>query len=314
MKARALLAFLLLASCRNSAAPAPATRGSFGNELTALGLRSGGVALYAVGPYGDVMESRCEPAPCKGSSKFEDWVGHAGRPPAGLGSKPAIASWDDGRIDIFVRGAADSALWHQTWDRSRWLGWENLGGALAFAPAAATWGEKRLDVFAVAAGARSSIWHLACVGLTAVPCRGGNWEPWAASAGSLPVAVVGDLAAAAPSNGKLDVYALGSDSAIWHQNWDGGRWVGWESLGGKMATPPTVIPRSFIYSSDTEGNVWSLPYGSRSWKKAGLSWLGPLASASTSDGYPLFSFSAGGGGVQQAICDGRGTCEAVSLD
>src|SRR5207237_646795 len=103
--------------------------------------------------------------------------------PAGLGSKPSVASWGDGRIDVFVRGNADSALWHQTWEGSRWLGWENLGGLLAAAPAAVSWGPRRIDVLVPGLNP-GSVWHLACVGLTAVPCRGGNWEPWAPSPGS----------------------------------------------------------------------------------------------------------------------------------
>jgi hypothetical protein len=297
------LGFMAAACAR---APDPDADAPFLTGMSAWGLRSGGVALFASTSRHYVAQSRCEPGPCNKPGTFGDWEGFAGEPPAGIGSKPAIASWGDGRIDVFVRGRADGSLWHQTWESSRWLGWENLGGQLAAAPAAVSWGARRLDIFAPGL-VRNSVWHLACVGLTAVPCRGGNFEAWAPSPGSLPVAISGDLAAGSTGEGRLEIFALGADGAIWHQNWDGKNWVGWESLGGKYATAPAVVPRGSleVFTSDAQGRVWRLGFsgrGSSNWRKAGVSLDGNLAVASATDGITLFGMTHGGAAVVQASC------------
>ena len=59
---------------------------------------------------------------------------------------PAVSSWGNNRLDVFVRGT-DDALWHKWWDGSSWSGWESLGGVLTSAPAAVSWGNNRIDVF-----------------------------------------------------------------------------------------------------------------------------------------------------------------------
>ena len=33
---------------------------------------------------------------------------------------------------------------------------------------------------------------------------------------------------------RLDLFAVGTDTAVWHKWWDGGSWGGWESLGGSV--------------------------------------------------------------------------------
>jgi hypothetical protein len=32
----------------------------------------------------------------------------------------------------------------------------------------------------------------------------------------------------------LDLFAVGTDNAVWHKWWDGSAWGGWESLGGSV--------------------------------------------------------------------------------
>ena len=51
---------------------------------------------------------------------------------------------------------------------------------------------------------------------------------------------------ASGGSNRLDVFALGGDSALWHKWWDGTTWVhpprpdGWESLGGFLTSAPTA--------------------------------------------------------------------------
>src|SRR3569833_2919476 len=107
-----------------------------------LGVLSAPVAVQAApsGP-GDSRDVRSATA----WSGFENLGGTAT-------SAPAVASWADGRLDVFVRGT-DSALWHR-WYSGGWSGWENLGGTLTSAPAVTSWGANRLDVFARDTGSR----------------------------------------------------------------------------------------------------------------------------------------------------------------
>ncbi len=72
-----------------------------------------------------------------------------------LSSKPCVASWATGRLDVFARGL-DTALWHK-WYNNGWSGWESLGGGLTSGPGAVSWSNGRIDVFAV--GRDSALWH-----------------------------------------------------------------------------------------------------------------------------------------------------------
>src|SRR5580700_255028 len=40
---------------------------------------------------------------------------------------------------------------------------------------------------------------------------------------------------------RLDVFARGSDNAVWHIWCDGNQWGQWESLGGKIRGTPTAV-------------------------------------------------------------------------
>jgi hypothetical protein len=40
---------------------------------------------------------------------------------------------------------------------------------------------------------------------------------------------------------RIDVFAKGTDNALWHRWWDGNAWGGWESLGGIITSPPTSV-------------------------------------------------------------------------
>lgn len=39
--------------------------------------------------------------------------------------------------------------------------------------------------------------------------------------------------------GRLDVFAKGTDNAMWHNGWDGA-WGGWECLGGQLTSAPSA--------------------------------------------------------------------------
>jgi hypothetical protein len=73
-----------------------------------------------------------------------------------LTSAPAVASWSDGRMDVFARGP-DLAIYHKWYERGWWSEWSSIGGNFSSGPAITTWGQGRLDVFA--RGHDNAIYH-----------------------------------------------------------------------------------------------------------------------------------------------------------
>lgn len=163
-----------------------------------------------------------------------------------LAGAPAAASWTAGRLDVIVRGG-DNALWHRSWNGTRWSSWQSLGGSVTSDPAAVSWSANRIDVFAK--GQDNGLWHLAWNGTTwtgwqglggtltsapsAASCapghldvfslgssgadhigfNGSSWTQWQNLGGQL--ASKPGAACAAPVYG-MDVFARGTDDALWH--------------------------------------------------------------------------------------------------
>jgi hypothetical protein len=129
-------------------------------------------------------------------------------------SPPEVVSWDEDRIDVFAVGT-DSALWHRWWDGSSWGGWESLGGVLESTPKAVSWSAGRLDVFAV--GTDSALWHRWW--------DGSSWGGWESLGGLLESPLNGPrlspaaLDAVAWAANRLDIFVVGTDSAMWHKWW-----------------------------------------------------------------------------------------------
>src|SRR5580692_10041021 len=53
------------------------------------------------------------------------------------------------------------------------------------------------------------------------------------------VTSIGSAVAWGPN--RLDVFARGSDQALWHQYWNGSKWAGFQSLGGELADEPVSV-------------------------------------------------------------------------
>ena len=176
-----------------------------------------------------------------------EWLGGT------LVSAPAVASWDVGRLDVFVQGT-DNALWHK-WHDSQWRGWEWLGGDLTSAPSATSRGPGRLDVFARGRG--NQLIHKS---------HDNGWTGWSNLDGQL----VSAPAVAAWGPGRLDVFVQGTDNALWHKWFSGGQWSHWESLGGVLTSAPTVAAwasgRLDIFVRGTDGAAWHIWYDG-SWQR-----------------------------------------------
>jgi hypothetical protein len=56
------------------------------------------------------------------------------------------------------------------------------------------------------------------------------------------------------------VFVRGTDDALWHRWFDGGRWSGWESLGGVLASGPDAASwsagRLDVFVKGTDAQLW----------------------------------------------------------
>jgi hypothetical protein len=68
---------------------------------------------------------------------------------------------------------------------------------------------------------------------------------------------------------RLDAFAIGTDSALWHRWWDGSAWGGWESLGGIIVSPPEVVSwgtnRLDIFALGTDHALWHRWWNGSAW-------------------------------------------------
>jgi hypothetical protein len=231
--------------------------GAFTFGPMAVAEPDGRVNLFVVGSNRTIWRSQCKELPCDRRSRYDDWWRDAGAPPFGIGSKPAATIWNQSRYDVFVIGARDGRLYHQTRGGTRWLGWEDLGGeALSGAPIATAWSDGRLDVFAAWKG--ESIKQRYCQSTGPLACRGSTWSQWFEIPGRPPQGFVGDPVAVSPAFGQIDIAVLGHDGAVWYTSYQNG-WGGWQSLGGQFAGQPALAGaggRTDVFAIDSMGKLW----------------------------------------------------------
>ena len=83
-----------------------------------------------------------------------------------------------------------------------------------------------------------------------------------------------DPAAVSWGAGRLDVFARGSDNALWHK-WFDGQWSAWESLGGSLASGPDVTSwgsgRLDVFARGTDNTLQHRYYdkGWSNWESLG---------------------------------------------
>jgi hypothetical protein len=159
---------------------------------------------------------------------------------------PVLAQNSDGRLELFVQGG-DGAVWHlwqTTASTSAWGPWSSLGqpgghdcGILEVAQNS----DGRLELFTVASD--GAVWH------RWQRSAGGGWAPWS-SLGIPPASAedsmfVADLAVARNQDGRLELFAVASDSTVWHR-WQrrAGGWAAWSLLGGFLPEFAFVAARA----------------------------------------------------------------------
>ncbi|MBJ6764987.1 hypothetical protein JGU66_29840 [Myxococcaceae bacterium JPH2] len=129
-------------------------------------------------------------------------------------------------FEVFALGR-DGTIQHKAWDGTQWqpslTGWTSLGGTFASPPTAVAWGN----------GAKVSV---IAVGTDGVPrlktWDGAQWSPslsgWTLLGGSF----LGPVSALLTGTNRVDVYAVGTDRAVWIRELDSGSAAtNWLSLG-----------------------------------------------------------------------------------
>lgn len=98
------------------------------------------------------------------------------------------------------------------------------------------------------------------------PAPGDRWSQWEDLGGVLNSAP--GVSSWAPN--RLDVFAAGSDNALYHKWWNGSRWSDWENLGGTLTSAPAAVSwgnnridvfargeRNRLYHKWWDGSRWS---------------------------------------------------------
>ncbi len=125
----------------------------------------------------------------------------------------------------------------------------------------------------------------------------GSWGEWA-SLGSPPPGGLGSgPVAISDAPGNIDVYAQGSDNALWYQSYRSGGWIGWQSLGGILTSGPGAVAIAagnvdvFVLGSDH--GLWRRSLGGSGWGSwQAVATAGPPAGGF--DSAPSVVVSAGG--------------------
>ena len=89
-----------------------------------------------------------------------------------------------------------------------------------------------------------------------LPVPAGRWSRWENLGGNLTSAP--SVSSWAPN--RLDVFARGTDNALWHIWWNGTRWSSWESLGGTITSAPAAVSwgpnRTDVFARGSGNSLW----------------------------------------------------------
>ncbi|MEU3183338.1 glycoside hydrolase family 27 protein [Streptomyces sp. NPDC006923] len=92
--------------------------------------------------------------------------------------------------------------------------------------------------------------------------RDGHWSSGTTSLGG-PTrgGILGQPAAYGSAHGRVDVFVRGTDNATYRRVFSGGRWGGWQHLGGRITDAPGVAFRGpddwTLFARGLDGLIWS---------------------------------------------------------
>jgi hypothetical protein len=192
-----------------------------------------------------------------------DWSLLAPQPSefGGFTSRPAVGRNEDGRLEVFVRGANPDYPLHNIWQEvpnGGWSGMNDLGGTLTSNPVVVSNLDGRLEVFV--RGSDTGLYHQ----WQTTP--NGSWSGWDWLGG---VPLTGDPTVILHGDGRLEVFVHNPDNGISHryQGAPNGGWSGWEHFpdtNGKVNSNIAAI----MYNGSTGVNFfWRGPDNRLYWKR-----------------------------------------------
>ena len=220
-----------------------------------------------------------------------------------LTSGPGVASRGVGILDVFFRGAANDLVHMPYTTAGGWQPSESLGGVLVSDPAAASWGPRDMMVF----------WRGTD---NAIRCRewfSGSWAPPDSFGGTFSSGPAAVSVQGAGAFGDVDVFARGTDNALYGTMWDGHfPPYPWNNFGGVLTSDPAAVSwgpgRIDVFARGIDNALWHKWYEGGAWSDweslggallsgpAAASWgAGHLDVFAVGPGYALWHTSYDGG-------------------
>ena len=200
-----------------------------------------------------------------------------------------IVNWPDEHMDVFAKTpAGEMQHANTTTSGDAWTAFASLDEGADCGSAASFWGAPWTypELFSpLASGSTGHLWYTA----------GKGWNGYQPYGGSN----LSHLSSLVWLDGRTELFALGSDHAIWHDYWDTGTtaWSGWGSLGGSFATGAGTIMwangTGELFAVDSSGDIWhswsgsgaSYPGGWYAWTKFGSGMAGRPSPVRWADGH-----------------------------
>jgi lysozyme len=196
----------------------------------------------------------------------------------------SIVNWPDGHVELFAMKPDGTAVHAFTTGASdTWSAPAALSGAAACGLASA--------IPAPSSGHQAEVFDAIASGdVESLEFTGGKWTAFASLMGKN----LSHASALAYGDGRVEVFALGADGAIWHDVQTKAGFGGFQSLGGSFVTGAGPIVwgdgHAEIFVTDAKGAAWHLQADATgNWGNWSIIGGGPLASrpipARWSDGH-----------------------------
>ncbi|HUO39017.1 MAG TPA: hypothetical protein VMU34_14825 [Mycobacterium sp.] len=221
----------------------------------------GRLRLFALGSDGQLWQTWQQDS----GTGWSEWFSHGNPGGLVLNSAPAAAPGSDGRLEVFIV-SEEAALWHVSQTAGGWSEWfchATPTGVLLGSdstPAIAPGADGCLQLFTV--GNDETLWQI-----SQTPLDGG-WSTWK----SLDAPSATGLqrmrpAVGADADGRLHVFVVGEDDALWHR-WQtpDGSWSPWASRGAPPVAGVTgcaaIVPGTDgllqLFVAGTDGALWHI--------------------------------------------------------
>lgn len=120
--------------------------------------------------------------------------------------------------------------------------------------------------------------NLRGVGIWNLNYGGGATELWkllaAKFATTTPWTSLGGVLTSGPATSswgstRTDVFARGTDDALWTRMWNGSAWTAWQSMGGLLTSKPAAVSwgadRIDVFIRGTDGALWTRSWNGTAW-------------------------------------------------